>query len=136
MKYVRQYVQETVRAQSPKEFDMQMNAIFTRAARSNKEPDVHYFDGYSATVRYWISKEIAESIADEFELRGEGKKCYECPLYILPEDKRIKYTDCEYSGCKITANDAACDHYYETYERRQADEVKTVSIAKKFLLSK
>lgn len=137
MKYIRQYVQETVKAETPKEFDLQMNAIFTKAARSGKEPDIHYFDGYSATVRYWISGEVAETISDEFELKGKAKKCYECPLYILPDDKRIKYSYCDHSNCKITANDPACDYYYETYERRELDaEVKTLPFRKESVRAK
>ena len=137
MRYVRQYVQETVHARTPQEFDMQMNMIFTKAARGGKEPDVHFYgDSFTATVRYWITKDIPETLSDEFEMRGEGKKCFECPLYSAPDDKRIKYTHCEHVPAKISANDCACDYYYEHFERRLPDETKTVSIAKKSVLSK
>lgn len=137
MKYVRQYVQETITEKTPEKFDARMNAIFSKASRSGKEPDIHYHekDGYSATVRYWIQTEIAETIAEEFELKGLGKKCYECPLYSLPEDKRIKYSHCDHSSTRISANDSACDYYYETYERRFINEVKTVPFRKKSLRS-
>lgn len=137
MKFVRQYVQETITEKTPEKFDVRMNAVFTKAGRAGKEPDVHYHerDGYSATVRYWIQTEIAETIAEEFELKGLGKKCFECPLYKLPDDKRIRYSYCDHSPTKISANDNACDYYYETYERRTSREVKTLPFHKKSVRS-
>lgn len=130
MKFVRQYVQETVAASSPEEFDTRMNAIFAKASKSGKEPDIHYYpDGYSATVRYYIHTEIAETLAEEYELKGMGKTCYECPLYSLPEDRRVKYTHCDHGG-KISANSDACDWYYEVYVHPAVRTGKVVSIAK------
>lgn len=130
MKYVRQYIQETVAAESPEEFDMKMNSIFAKASGSGKELDVHYFpEGYSATVRYYIHSEVPECIADEYELKGLGRMCYECPLYSLPKDKRIKYTHCEHGG-RISADRPACNWYYETYMRQQIRLDNIISLAK------
>lgn len=130
MKFVRQYIQETVAASTPEEFDLRMNAIFAKASKSGKEPDIHYYpDGYSATVRYYIHTEIAETLAEEYELKGMGKTCYECPLYSLPEDRRVKYTHCDHGG-KISANDPACNYYYECYGRQPVRTDKVIPIAK------
>ena len=130
MKYVRRYIQETVSAETPEEFDTKMNAIFVKASKSGKEPDIHYYPtGYSATVRYYIHSEVPECIADEYELRGLDKKCFECPLYSLPQDKRIKYTHCDHGG-RISANDPCCNWYYEVYGRQQIrGDSKIISLA-------
>lgn len=129
MKYVRQYIQETVKADTPEEFDARMNSVFAKASKSGKDPNVYYHpELYSATVRYWVTAEIAETIAEEYELQGQGKKCFECPLYSLPKDKRIKYTHCEHGG-RISACDDACNWYYEVYGRQVIKKDNIISLA-------
>ena len=85
MKHVRRFTQETVREESAKAFDDAMNAIYEKASKSGKMPEVHYFDGLglSATVRYYLEEDIPESISDEYSLKGDTHRCFECPLFKL-----------------------------------------------------
>ena len=52
--------QKTVMAKDPETFDRMINAIYDTAARSQREPEIHYFDGMGlcATVRYYEMIEI------------------------------------------------------------------------------
>ena len=115
MKFVRKYVQQTVKASSPEEFDFSMNAIFAKAAKGGKEPDVHFFDslGLCACVRYFVSESVAESLSEKFEIEGNMHLCSECPNFILPYDKRIKKVRCKEGDCLVTASTPCCDIFYE-----------------------
>lgn len=121
MKYVRGFRQETVKADSPEVFDLKMNDIFLRAASSGKEPIVKFFDsmGFCATVRYFVSEAIPETIAEKYELEGNGYLCQECPYFLLPEDRRRKNVRCEKAKRLVSADSRACDIFYLALEEGQ-----------------
>ena len=114
MKNIRQFMQHTVKADDFEDFDSKMNIIFAQASKSDREPDVHYHDGLGlcATVRYWVSQDIPETISDEFALYEHRHYCPECEYYQPPKDKRIKNFICEHSGLHIWPEKEACDEYY------------------------
>ena len=45
MQYAKKFTQKTVMAKDPDSFDRMINAIYDIAARSQREPEIHYFDG-------------------------------------------------------------------------------------------
>ena len=118
MRYVRSFKQETVMADTPEVFDLKMNDIFLRASSSGKEPVVKFFDqmGFCATVRYFVSEAVPESLADKYELEGNSYLCSECPYFKMPEDRRRKNVRCERSGCLVDAGTRACDIFYLSLE--------------------
>ena len=130
MKYVKQFVQETVKEENVKEFDMAMNAIYERAALGGKPPEVHYFDGpfMCATVRYFLEATIPETLADEYELRGERHRCMECPFFSLPKDRRIKLVKCQRTGRLVEAPTSACELYYNMLELEGTNEAKQIPL--------
>ena len=113
MHYIRQFIQETVHEETKEAFDLKMNRIFEKTGDRNLE--VHYFDnlGLCATVRYWSEKQIPETIAEEYECRGDGYICSECPLYKPSNDKRVKYSYCEHAGTRVGERTRACNYFYE-----------------------
>lgn len=115
MKYIRQFVQETITASTPEEFDILMNAVYSKASEAGKEPDIHFFDrdDFCASVRYFVSKTVPENIKDERELAGDYRYCAECPLFELPSDKRIKYVKCPKHNSLVNGGSRACNEFYE-----------------------
>ena len=113
MRYIRQYVQQTVQAESSSEFDELVNAIYKKAASSGKDPEIHFFEGrgFCATVKYFMSTDIPESVSEKYEMEGMSRMCCDCPLYSPSEDKRVRYTRCSHSAFKVTADCKACDYF-------------------------
>lgn len=127
MKYIKGFRQETVKADSPEVFDLKMNDIFLRASASGKEPVVKFFDsmGFCACVRYYVSEAIPESLAEKYELEGNGYICSECPYFELPQDRRRKNVRCEKAKRLISADSHACDIFYLALEG-QNDTVESI----------
>ena len=73
MRYVRQYMQKTVRTDDPQLFDEMINSLYLKAATSGKEPEIHYFEGmgFCASVKFFMVQQIAENTKDEFEMIGD-----------------------------------------------------------------
>lgn len=114
MRYVRQYMQKTVRTDDPQLFDEMINSLYLKAATSGKEPEIHYFEGmgFCASVKFFMVQQIAESTKDEFEMIGDYHYCSECPYFELPKDKRIRHFHCGRDQA-ISSDSKACNFYYE-----------------------
>lgn len=81
-------------------------------------------DGNLFWIFYTAGEYEAESLAEQYELRGEGRKCNACP-YCMREQKadgttdlRKKWAICASDGHRINLESSACDTYYEAMERR------------------
>lgn len=120
MRYTKQFKQQTVMADSPETFDRIINAIYEKAARSQREPEIHYFDGMGlcATVRYYETLEIPETAAERFEVAGERHTCADCEHFRPSFDGRVKWVKCAEGGCLAGRTSPACEHHYEELERR------------------
>lgn len=121
MKYVRHYEQKTIKANDPEEFDILMNMVYREAAKSGKEPEIHFFDsmGFCASVKYYISVNLPETIAEEYELKGLGEKCCACPYFSKLQDKRFKSSLCTCLNRRVYIDSPACDIFYKEF--READ---------------
>lgn len=121
MKYVKHYVQKTVKTTKADEFDEQMNLIYLEAAKGGKEPEIHFFDreGFCASIKYFVSLTIPETISEEYELRGEGAYCPECPYFIPPQDKRFKRTTCSKTMDRTNSDARACDIFYREFRENK-----------------
>ena len=117
MRYIRQYFQQTVQAETSAEFDALVNDIYKKAALGGKDPEIHFFDtrGFCATVKYFMSTEIPETISEEYQLKGIRCNCSDCPLYFPSEDKRVKYVRCDHVSHRVDAETNACDYFYQTF---------------------
>jgi hypothetical protein len=117
MKLVRHFEQKTIKTSSAEEFDILMNSIYKTAVRGGKEPEVHYFEGmgFCASVKYFVAKDIPETLAEEYELRGQGEVCDACPYFTPPKDKRFKTSLCQRTNRKTCYDSSACDIFYKEF---------------------
>ena len=117
MKYIRHYEQKTVKAANPEDFDHEINLIYQEAAKYGKEPIVHFFDGmgFCASVKYYISFNQPETIAEEYELKGLGEKCCACPYFSPLQDKRFKSSLCSCLEKRVYMDTPACDIFYKEF---------------------
>ena len=117
MKYLRHYEQKTIKANCPEDFDAEMNIIYQKAAQSGKEPEVHFFDGmgFCASVKYYISANLPETLSEEYELRGEGEHCKTCPYFEPLKDKRFKFSTCAKTENRVCADSPSCDIFYKEF---------------------
>lgn len=121
MLYSKKFTQKTVMAKDPETFDRLINAIYDTAARSQREPEIHYFDGMGlcATVRYYEMIEIPETASERFIAAGEAHTCADCEHYRPPFDGRVKWVKCAEGGCLAGRTSPACEYHYEELERRR-----------------
>ena len=83
-----------------------------------REGDTYY-------ITYTIEYREAENICDEYELKGEGAKCVDCPHCVRDLnrfgdiDVRKKHATCTAKeGMRIRIDSSACEIYYEGKESR------------------
>lgn len=100
-------------------------ALFNEAmAELSSQNPTFERDGNLFWIFYTQNEHVPESLAEAYELRGEGKKCNACP-YCMREQKadgtadlRKKWAICASDGHRINLESGACDTYYEAMERR------------------
>lgn len=119
MKWVNRTQSIIITGNTAGEFQDRLNKSLDELARKGYKHELQFNMSYGlcAYIIYEERYEEAETIADEYELRGERYKCYECLMYRPSEDKRVKYTTCG-KGCRHTYHEMpCCDWFYETLER-------------------
>jgi len=119
--------QKTIIAATPEEFDQQVNSFLatllddTRkhpALDRSRTPD----GGFQAIIDYWREVQEAETIRDEFVLRGERYRCDDCPHLRREKDRRIKWLTCEKGMKSATqAGDEVCDWFYEQLQKARKE---------------
>lgn len=84
----------------------------------DKEPrvDFHPNNPMFAYVRYEVTEKVAESLADEYELKGIRFRCIDCPLIKGRDDARRRRYWCKYNDC-IDINSRACEEFYRRLAR-------------------
>ena len=115
MRYVRKKRFRCIQAQDAYSFETEMNELLDVAGI----PEVQYDPNlpFTAYVLYTTETQVAETIAEEYELAGMGKKCGDCPHLENTGDKRKKKFPCPYSKYGETmVTTAACNRYYEELE--------------------
>lgn len=118
MKYINRKQSLIITGNTAQDFQERLNsALGDLAAKGYKhELQFNMAMGLCAYILYEEHMEIAESIADEYELKGETYKCYECPMFRPSEDRRVKYTTCGNGNRHIYHNCPCCDWFYEMLE--------------------
>ena len=119
MKYVTLKQPKIITASTAQEFQDKLNSALTEVAMAGYKYDLQFNNnlGLCAFLVYEERKEIAETVADVYEQKGEVFRCSECTMYRPSPDKRVKYTTCAHGVRRCTANDSACDWFYEELER-------------------
>ena len=117
MKEIRKHKHITIKAETPQEFDRQINAVLDEA--SEVELKTHDTVPYLAYIRctYYVLE--PENICDEYELKGEIHYCAECRHLDTASrhNSRQKIYPCKYSKYgKAHAEAQACEVFYEEME--------------------
>lgn len=108
----------SIQAKTAEEFDRR----FTEATREISEDDpqitVDLREEFRASIIYWTTEEIRDSVADEFHEEGFRFTCRQCPLREPTGDKRKKYIRCIYSELGQThLEHEACEIFYRGVKR-------------------
>lgn len=110
---------------TPEEAAMLFNEAIVELApmrpQWTREGDTYY-------ITYTIEYNEAETLAEEYELKGECHKCEECPFCVRDlnrfgqPDARKKWATCVKRGERTSLKASVCDDYYR--ERRMHEEEK------------
>lgn len=79
---------------------------------------------FTAYVEFEEIVEIPETLAEKYELNGDGRKCHECPYFVRTQDKRYKWHFCAQKQKKVTECQSACETYYQLLEQMIRDELE------------
>lgn len=114
----------TVESKDAMVFDQLLNRAIQEHSSQNVE--VIYkmnADGHCAYVTYECLVKVAENLEDEYALQGISFSCGECPHFILPNDKRIKFIICDHSGHrrKCQFESRACEWLYHAVENGEIE---------------
>lgn len=96
-------------------FEAGFNAAMDEICSKGIMPEVTFPERggkHCAYIAYTETIQIAETIVEEHELRGEFDQCRDCPLYRPPMDGRKKWERCGY-GIATSANSKVCEKFYE-----------------------
>ena len=118
MKYINRKQSLIVTGNTATEFQEKLNTALAEIAEKGYKHDIQFnmAMGLCAYILYEERREVAETIADEYELKGMTFKCYECPMFRPSEDKRVRYTTCAHGVHRTAHNDLCCDWFYEQLE--------------------
>ena len=118
MKYINRKQSLIITGNTAEEFQSTLNSALAEIADKGYKHDIQFnmAMGLCAYILYEERYEQPENIADEYELRGETYKCYECPMFRPSEDRRVKYTTCGHGERHIYYNCPCCNWFYEQLE--------------------
>lgn len=102
-----------IAADTAEEFETRMNDLLKRA--HNPKYTINVSGGkFFAVVEYREEKLIPETLADEYELRGEVFYCRNCPECKDQYSGRTKRCLCKYAELGYTRkDDHACNWFYK-----------------------
>ena len=102
---------KTIQASTAEEFDK----LFNKANEELTDVELRW-DSSPMCVHllYKEKKLVPETLAEEFELRGERYHCINCPYFKRGKDKRCRAVGCKYSPYGTVAEyNAACEYFYK-----------------------
>lgn len=119
MKYLNRKQSLIITGNTAAEFQENLNTALDDLANRGYKHELQFNMAYGlcAYIIYEERAEVAETIADEYELKGETYKCYECKYYRPSSDKRVKYTTCGHGQRHTHHSRPCCDWFYEEMER-------------------
>ena len=103
-----------IQAASAEEF----NEIIAEVLERADAPKITFLQAapFTAYVEYREVEEIPETLAECYELAGEGATCGECPFLVKSKDRRCVWHYCAQYGKKTKETTPACDNFYELKE--------------------
>ena len=104
-----------ITASNPQVFEEQINEFLEGLSEIGAAYELHYnmTQGYCVYINYQEKRQRAETVEDEYKLRGITYHCYDCPKYRPPMDGRVKYSWCEMENLRVGAHNNACETFYK-----------------------
>lgn len=104
----------TAHGRTPEEFDRAFNETVRGLAERgvSYEVQMNTTAGLVAHIFYEERTRVAETVRDEFALRGERYECRQCPYFTEPEDGRVRKVRCKYAEPYTTAEAECCEVFY------------------------
>ena len=102
---------KTIQAKTAEEFDR----LFNEANDELNDVELRW-DTAPMCVHLIYKEEILEpeTLAEEFELRGEHYYCKDCPFFKRGKNKRCKSIGCKYSPYGTAAEfNPACEYFFK-----------------------
>lgn len=102
---------KVVASTDPRKFEREYNAVADEVDEYGPDITVKIEGGnFYACFTYEVTKQIPETIADEFEAAGVHHTCGECPYLEKGDDKRRKVWPCRYAEYGVVSQDEpACE---------------------------
>ena len=125
MKTITKHRVEAIAGDTPQETAALFNEAMDRLAELNPTFER---EGNTFWIYYKIVHDEAETISEQFELKGCTGHCNECPFLIRDKnrfggvDARKKWATCGKTGERTRIDCRACDIYYETLGERRTDD--------------
>lgn len=118
MLYQKKNQAKIIHSNTAEEFEETLNNYLSQLTdlKSKYELTFNNNMGFCAYLVYTETVSIPESLAEEYELRGERHYCKECAYCEIPTDKRFKRCECSYTGEQVWKNSCCCDDFYADME--------------------
>ena len=118
MRYTQLKQTKVVTGSTADDFQQRLNEALAEVASESRKYELSFNNtmGFCAYIVYDLQRQYAETLSDEYELRGETYKCYECPMFNPSEDRRVKYTTCKNGERHTYYSKPACEWFYEELE--------------------
>lgn len=107
---------KVISGNTPEETAAMFNSAMTELAALNPR---YERDGGIFWIYYTVEQKEPETLAEAFEVKGEGATCGDCPFCMRDlnrfgtEDKRKKRATCSKTGSQVYVWGSACDEYYK-----------------------
>lgn len=99
----------TVQSDSPEKFDK----AFDKTAEEHPDAELKWHDGLCVSFIYEERKQVAETVAEEFELQGIVYYCKDCPNMMKGSNKRERSHGCKYAEFGTVKDfTPACEYFY------------------------
>ena len=123
---------KTVSANNADEFDAKLDRVLNEFKKKGIKYTLEIAPqlGFTVFIRYEEKYQVAETLADEFELGGETHRCIECPYFIRPTDGRVKCSRCDITPGIHRADSWCCDAFYEKLLAGEIELVEVVRVGK------
>lgn len=114
MKILSQRKVVTAHGSTPEEFDRDFNNKTGELSQRGIEYDIEMNTnaGFIAHIFYVETVKVAETVRDEFSLKGITHFCYECPYFEPSADRRHKWVRCRYAEPYTSADSECCETFY------------------------
>lgn len=113
MRYITKKRIKVIHQETAEGFEREMNSAYA-SIKGNVRTVFNMAQGFCAYLTYEEDEAIPENIRDEYILNGERFRCFECPFYVPPEDKRRRHGSCKLKAA-TAPDDDACLHFYKQY---------------------